>query len=239
MLLNEDSAAGTTGNKDIYQNFFLCLNYEKRKSEQPAGGKQEITGLYIQYGIRIDTDEASHLYLSYFDPAPLDPVYYSFGSRNSDVQVLDAHIEPFNEAEQVKLRCKMSSSLNKAIETKCDYECHPVCDGCTEPYNSSACKKCAHALLSLDTNRIICVDKCPLGHRPDLIDPNRLCVDINECLTGENKCPKNTVCVNTPGSYKCNCEDGFIGNGLFCKGIRLKMQIIYILLISGLFSQFL
>ena len=93
LLLNEDSAAGTTGDKNIYQNFFICLNYEKRKNEN---GKDYVVGLYIQYGIQIDSDETSHLYLNYFDSNPLDPVYYSFGSRNYDVQILNAHLESFN-----------------------------------------------------------------------------------------------------------------------------------------------
>lgn len=91
LLLNEDSAAGVTGNKDIYQNFFICLSYEKRK----YANKSLESGLYIQYGVQIDSDETSHLYLSYFDRKPLEPSYYSFGSRNADVQVLNARLEVF------------------------------------------------------------------------------------------------------------------------------------------------
>ncbi|CAC5394796.1 unnamed protein product [Mytilus coruscus] len=33
-------------------------------------------------------------------------------------------------------------------------------------------------------------------------------VDINECDTTLNKCDQN--CLNTPGSYKCSCNDGYI-----------------------------
>ena len=82
MLLNEDSAAGTTGNKNISQNFFICLNYETRASR---------SGLFIQYGIQVNSDESSHLYLNYFDAeTPLAPKYYSFGSRNADVEIFNA-----------------------------------------------------------------------------------------------------------------------------------------------------
>jgi hypothetical protein len=183
MLLNEDSAAGTTGNEDIYQNFFICLNYETRK----IGDKANSVGLYIQYGIQIDSDETSHLYMSYFDLAPLDPVYYSFGSRNADVQILNAHIEPFNVAEQIKLRCKMSTTMNKALETFCDYECHETCEGCTKPYNRFACKTCVHASINLSslnsslensTANLICIDRCPIGYQPDLNDEHKLCQGI-------------------------------------------------------------
>jgi hypothetical protein len=60
LLLNEDSSAGTTGDANIYQNFFLCLNYERRRV---AGVLTK--GLYLQYGIQISSDEISHLYLRY------------------------------------------------------------------------------------------------------------------------------------------------------------------------------
>ncbi len=180
-LLNEDSAAGTTGNENIYQNFFICLNYETRKIEKDTIS----SGLYIQYGIQIDSDETSHLYMSFFDSRPLDPVYYSFGSRNADVQILNAHIEPFNIAEQIKLRCKISSTMNKAVETICDYECHETCDGCTEPYNRFACRSCAHASININsfslensTVNISCVDKCPQGFEPDLSNEHKLCIGM-------------------------------------------------------------
>ncbi len=180
-MLNEDSAAGTTGDKNIYQNFFICLNYEKRKLENT---QEYAFGLYIQYGIQIDSDETSHLYLSYFDTKPLDPVYYSFGSRNYDVQILNAHLEPFSVEEQIRLRCKKSSSLKQAIRTKCDYKCNPACDGCTAPFIVTACKKCAYASISInyfhdETNKTfydtVCVEKCPNGYQPDKRQ-NNLCI---------------------------------------------------------------
>lgn len=241
-MLNEDSAAGTPGNEDIYQNFFICLNYESRLNT---------VGLYIQYGIQIDSDETSHLYLSYFDARPLDPVYYSFGSRSSDVQILNAHIEPFNVIEQIKLRCQLSSTLSRATETVCDYECHSVCLGCTEPYSREACKSCAHASVYLNST-LTCVEKCPSGFMPNLNDTNKLCIgkfglffiilnanidsytlDINECSSEElNECQKNTVCINTNGSYECACRPGFSGNGMFCEGESSKERVEFIYNIS-------
>jgi hypothetical protein len=183
LLLNEDSAAGTTGDKNIYQNFFICLNYEKRKHEN---GQDYKVGLYIQYGIQIDSDETSHLYLNYFDSNPLDPVYYSFGSRNYDVQILNAHLESFNVEEQIRLRCKLSSTLNKAIKTICDYKCNPACDGCIAPYVVTACKKCKYAaintnhvnvLVNFTFNDTVCVEKCPDGYYPNKTN-NNICIGI-------------------------------------------------------------
>lgn len=41
------------------------------------------------------------------------------------------------------------------------------------------------------------------------------CTDVNECL-GSADCNTNAVCINTPGSFDCACEDGFLGNGSYC-----------------------
>ncbi|KAL6483973.1 hypothetical protein MHYP_G00088460 [Metynnis hypsauchen] len=37
----------------------------------------------------------------------------------------------------------------------------------------------------------------------------RTCVDIDECVTGEARCPRFRKCVNTFGSYICKCHKGF------------------------------
>ena len=37
------------------------------------------------------------------------------------------------------------------------------------------------------------------------------CIDIDEC-TKKGVCPENAECLNSPGSYTCNCFDGFIGD---------------------------
>jgi len=44
-------------------------------------------------------------------------------------------------------------------------------------------------------------------------------VDINECASGEKLCHRNASCFNKVGDYKCNCLDGFTGDGVFkCVG---------------------
>ena len=44
-----------------------------------------------------------------------------------------------------------------------------------------------------------------------------LFTDINEC-NGKNKCDQ--VCVNTPGSYQCSCNEGYslMDDGESCEG---------------------
>ena len=36
--------------------------------------------------------------------------------------------------------------------------------------------------------------------------------DVNECLEGLDSCPMGRVCVNLPGSYQCDCYEGFTYN---------------------------
>ena len=43
--------------------------------------------------------------------------------------------------------------------------------------------------------------------------------DINECEQGLHTCHPNAVCVNSVGSFTCQCSDGFQGNGRTCTGL--------------------
>uniref|UniRef100_A0A803VCW3 Fibrillin 3 n=1 Tax=Ficedula albicollis TaxID=59894 RepID=A0A803VCW3_FICAL len=45
------------------------------------------------------------------------------------------------------------------------------------------------------------------------------CPDLDECATEEHKCNLNANCVNTPGSYRCACRDGFNGDGFSCSDV--------------------
>ena len=49
-----------------------------------------------------------------------------------------------------------------------------------------------------------------------------VCPDIDECA-GDSGC--NQICVNTPGSYYCNCERGYLlVNGSQCEGITIHIH---------------
>lgn len=43
--------------------------------------------------------------------------------------------------------------------------------------------------------------------------------DIDECANSPDICGHiGQVCINTPGSYRCECVDGFYADGGYCHG---------------------
>ena len=50
--------------------------------------------------------------------------------------------------------------------------------------------------------------------------------DVNECLSGTPVCDENAFCINTDGSFLCNCTDGYTGSGDIgdCSGMSLLMS---------------
>lgn len=45
-----------------------------------------------------------------------------------------------------------------------------------------------------------------------------LLTDQDECSAEDHNCNPNADCVNTPGSYRCTCKEGFNGDGFSCSG---------------------
>ena len=41
------------------------------------------------------------------------------------------------------------------------------------------------------------------------LGPSNDCADVNECISGQNDCSENADCLNTEGSYRCQCHSGY------------------------------
>jgi hypothetical protein len=46
------------------------------------------------------------------------------------------------------------------------------------------------------------------------------CSDVDECDQGIDECDSNAVCTNAIGSYSCECNTGFAGDGILCIEVR-------------------
>ncbi|KNC80094.1 hypothetical protein SARC_07537 [Sphaeroforma arctica JP610] len=61
--------------------------------------------------------------------------------------------------------------------------------------------------------------------------------EIDECLESEHNCRLDTECFNTPGSFTCACDEGYIGNGTVCEDIddasRKTTVVIQMLSVSA------
>eukprot|EP00457_Paulinella_chromatophora_P009484 gb/GEZN01009551.1/.p1 GENE.gb/GEZN01009551.1/~~gb/GEZN01009551.1/.p1 ORF type:complete len:368 (+),score=25.18 gb/GEZN01009551.1/:1-1104(+) len=62
---------------------------------------------------------------------------------------------------------------------------------------------------------------CFAGYRLNTTSANRIrCVDINECLEHTDDCNVNATCTNTEGSFTCECNRGYMGDGVNCTDIN-------------------
>lgn len=43
--------------------------------------------------------------------------------------------------------------------------------------------------------------------------------DVNECITERHNCSSNATCINEIGSYRCKCNEMYLGDGFTCKQV--------------------
>lgn len=74
---------------------------------------------------------------------------------------------------------------------------------------------------------------CRTGFKAD----RSICVDINECQT--EPCGSYSTCFNTPGSFHCGCQPGFIGAPprMQCRGNWIYAQINFYYFLAQYTSQ--
>ena len=58
--------------------------------------------------------------------------------------------------------------------------------------------------------------ECKSGYKGD---GKNSCIDINECLENLKPCGENTICINTQGSYTCQCRTNYVNRS----GASLKV----------------
>ena len=53
--------------------------------------------------------------------------------------------------------------------------------------------------------------------------------DLDECTSQTHDCPANGLCTNVEGSFQCECQSGFTGDGKTCDGRPRDKIVAYLL----------
>ncbi|KYO47226.1 nidogen-1 [Alligator mississippiensis] len=101
----------------------------------------------------------------------------------------------YNEEEQV-LRYAVTNQIGSAEGDSDTAIVNPCYDGTHVCDTTARCQPGAGLQYSCE---------CTAGYRGDGQD----CVDIDECAEGESRCGPFSVCLNSLGSYRCECQHGY------------------------------
>ncbi|MEE6519725.1 hypothetical protein FKM82_017448 [Ascaphus truei] len=112
--------------------------------------------------------------------------------------------------------CRNAATCNNLVNAfSCS--CRPGYTGrfCEIDINECASSPCKRGGICIDqVNNFFC--SCPVNWQ------GRTCeTDVDECQTGRSRCHSLATCTNTPGSYYCTCNPGYIGDGFTCREDRL------------------
>ena len=88
---------------------------------------------------------------------------------------------------------------------------------CESPYYGRNCNLTCQCGPGADACNVVSGCVCRAGWAGRNCDQ-----DINECVVDPDVCELSKLCVNTEGSYKCVCPEGFHSIGEECKGISDK-----------------
>lgn len=110
-----------------------------------------------------------------------------------------------------------------------DRVCNDVADGCSDGSDEGGnCEtSCKNSTCEQKCIRSPNGQKCACHDGYSLNADNKLCNDINECITGNYPCAQK--CRNKIGSFRCFCFSGYeLGSDkISCKSLDSKMFMFY------------
>ncbi|CAH1247884.1 Hypp8046 [Branchiostoma lanceolatum] len=148
-------SARSLGDSKLFQPYFICIDEDMEKKRT-----------YIKYGIGSDTSEKGLVYMVYMDDSPpLGIQFYSFGSGEKPVEVMDARI--IEGGATGEMECSGGTVMNE--EGMCVEDCHPECNGCIPKSPGSKldteCRLCKHVSILDEDGSTKCLAACPAGQK--------------------------------------------------------------------------
>ena len=115
---------------------------------------------------------------------------------------------------KVKKSCHGNYTNKVPIHQYCSFKCQ-----CEIGFSSDG--RTSKGLHSTFLNQTKLIFKLGLNQFENQLTPScYYFIDIDECSQRSHTCDKNATCTNTDGSFKCQCEIGFSGDGHTCKGLH-------------------
>ncbi|XP_058684278.1 protein kinase C-binding protein NELL1 isoform X6 [Poecile atricapillus] len=102
----------------------------------------------------------------------------------------------------------VESQCCKVCKAKCIYGGKVLAEG--QRVLTKTCRECRNGVL------IKVTETCPplnCSEKDHVLPENQccsVCRDIDECAAKMHYCHANTMCVNLPGSYRCDCVSGYV-----------------------------
>eukprot|EP00058_Branchiostoma_floridae_P011904 XP_002597392.1 hypothetical protein BRAFLDRAFT_69323 [Branchiostoma floridae] len=201
--------ARSLGDRKLFRPYFICI--EENMEEQRTD---------IRYGIGSDNSEKGLIYMIYSDNSePLGILFYSFGSGEKDIEIMDARVIEGGATGQME--CTGGTTM---VDGRCVEDCHPECNGCTPGSPGSQldteCVECKHYSMTKLDGTTQCVPTCPPDLKPSLNEMKcRLCPHYAVRMEDQTlKCVSACPAYHAVGDDGLMCEpfwrdDGKCGSG--------------------------
>lgn len=112
--------------------------------------------------------------------------------------IIDFNVDIISDLDECTENKEICSATEICINENGGYRC------ITKEAESTTAKS---TTSTASTTPFLLPLKCSLGFAYDPL--RKICLDIDECQTEERACDSTQDCINTLGSYKCECKVGF------------------------------